>query len=587
MSDRNLATSPPEFVEDCISTLLGKRLSDYKLGLGSWEDNGHFQVAIVGPKPPYFDAICLAQWRKIGDDGWTQVMEAPVQYQWDSSLHGGSIVTIPGLGIALDLIADYPEPVRVDVPTPPKVRLSAPEEPPLKVNHQAPFQIAKQLILADWTWYDPEIGYLPTLHRIGGEFFQWDGSSYKAMSDAEMRSTLYERLNSAVRVEDGQPFNPDNTKISKIEDAVRAATYLDGDSGSAFWIDGEDGAGHLISVESGLLDPMRNILCPHTPLFFTRNTIPVWFQVEGRRVPVAWLEFLNSVWPDDPECHRLLQQWFGASVLGRNDYQKIFLLVGPPRSGKGTIVRILTALLGAANVAGPTLGDLASQFGLASLIGKKSAIIGDARFAGRPDQMAQVVSRLLSISGGDLLTVDRKHREPWIGRIRAQLMICSNELPRLSDVSGALASRCSVLQMQRSFLGVEDQGLADRLLAELPEILAWALEGLADLVETGGFIQPASCAATSEDLASIGSPISDFVAECCELAEGRSTPCVEVFEKWAEHCQSQGRERPGTLQMFARDLKAAFPTVSTVQVRSGEMRGKRAFVGICLREAKF
>ena len=35
----------------------------------------------------------------------------------------------------------------------------------------------------------------------------------------------------------------------------------------------------------------------------------------------------------------------------------MFLLVGPKRSGKGTIARVLTGLLGAHNTAAPTLAE--------------------------------------------------------------------------------------------------------------------------------------------------------------------------------------------------------------------------------------
>ena len=69
------------------------------------------------------------------------------------------------------------------------------------------------------------------------------------------------------------------------------------------------------------------------------------------------------------------------------------MLVGPKRSGKGTIARILTDLIGKANVAGPTLSGLGTNFGLAPLIGKPLAIIDDARLSGKAD--ASVIAERL------------------------------------------------------------------------------------------------------------------------------------------------------------------------------------------------
>src|SRR5207302_2367278 len=129
--------------------------------------------------------------------------------------------------------------------------------------------------------------------------------------------------------------------------------------------------------------------------------------------------------------------------------------------------------------------------GLAPLIGKHVAIISDARLSGRTDQ-AVIVERLLSISGEDTLTVDRKHREAWTGQLPTRLTIISNELPRLSDSSGALAGRLILLPLTQSFYGQEDENLMAKLLPELPGILLWAIQGLLRLRERGHFLQPES-----------------------------------------------------------------------------------------------
>ena len=48
--------------------------------------------------------------------------------------------------------------------------------------------------------------------------------------------------------------------------------------------------------------------------------------------------------------------------------QKMLLMQGPTRGGRGTIGRVLTALIGEASVAGLTLDDLSKDFGMEHLI---------------------------------------------------------------------------------------------------------------------------------------------------------------------------------------------------------------------------
>ena len=58
----------------------------------------------------------------------------------------------------------------------------------------------------------------------------------------------------------------------------------------------------------------------------------------------------------------------------------MLLLIGPTRAGKGVIARVLKALVGRGNYAGPTLASLGTNFGLSPLIGKPLAIVSDAIF---------------------------------------------------------------------------------------------------------------------------------------------------------------------------------------------------------------
>src|SRR6516164_6204092 len=110
------------------------------------------------------------------------------------------------------------------------------------------------------------------------------------------------------------------------------------------------------------------------------------------------------------------------------------------RATHRTAIGQLRSTAASSNVCGPTLSSLGGEFGLAPLLGKSLAIISDARSGGGKNSPA-VVERLLSISGEDTLTVNRKYREQWNGKLPARLHIISNELPRLGDASSAIVGR--------------------------------------------------------------------------------------------------------------------------------------------------
>jgi putative DNA primase/helicase len=149
-------------------------------------------------------------------------------------------------------------------------------------------------------------------------------------------------------------------------------------------------------------------------------------------------------------------------------------------------------------------------------------------------------------------------------------VILTNEMPRLSDASGAIVSRMILLQMKESFYGQEDHKLTEKLLLERQGVLLWAIEGWKRLQGRGFFVQPDVGLEALNEMADIASPVAAFVRECCQVGPGKTIAVQDLFESWKNWCVTQGREKyHGSVQMFGRDLMAAFPSVRRRQPRMG------------------
>jgi putative DNA primase/helicase len=242
------------------------------------------------------------------------------------------------------------------------------------------------------------------------------------------------------------------------------------------------------------------------------------------------------------------------------------MIVGPKRSGKGTIGRVQRALVGKENFCGPTLASLGTNFGLWPLLGRSVAVISDARLGGRTDSQI-VVERLLSISGEDALTVDRKNLEPVTAKLPTRIMILSNELPRLGDSSGALASRMIILRLRESFYGKEDPGLSDRLLTELPGILLWAVDGWRRLRERGYFVQPQGAMEMVSELEDLTSPTKEFLRDRCIVGPGHNVSRSSLYSAYQQWAEEKGRKHIEDEIGFGRNLRAAVPALGDSQPR--------------------
>ena len=404
-----------------------------------------------------------------------------------------------------------------------------------------------------------------------------------------MRAELYAFLDGCqMKVKDDlRPVKPNAAMVAGVLDALRAAAHLDATIEPPAWLDGVVGspAHEIVACSNGLLHLPTLKLRPHTRSFFNLNALDYAYERDAPP-PRQFLAFLNQVWSDDPELIATLQQVFGYLLTSDTSQQKSFLTIGPKRSGKGTIARVLARLVGPHNFAAPTLASLGERFGLASLIGKSLAIISDARLSGRADQQV-IVERLLSITGEDGQTIDRKYNpQPWTGKLPTRFMILTNELPKLGDASGALTSRFIMLRMTTSFYGREDRGLTDKLLTELPGILNWAIAGWETLKRVGHFKQPASAQQAMQQLEDLSSPIGAFLRECCEIGAAFEGDIGEVFNAWIEWCTAQRRDHAGTTHSFGRDLRTAVPGLEVLQ-RGPRGERVRFYQGLRLKREKW
>jgi putative DNA primase/helicase len=441
------------------------------------------------------------------------------------------------------------------------------------------------------------------------EFHVWNGTVYRAVPAKELRAQACQRIKqefdrlTALAVqrrrrhhENGRRKPPPVARkvttelVTNTLQALAGMTLLPSTVEPPTWLEGQGPftAREVLTCNNGLIHlpsfvSARNYSHPLTPRLFSPNGLGYDFEANAGP-PVEWLRFLKKVWPADRDTDTIaaLQEWFGYNLLPDTRQHKILLIVGPKRSGKGTIARVLRALIGIDNTTAPTLAGLGSNFGLWPLLGKTLAIISDARLSGRSDA-AIVVERLLSISGEDAQTIDRKCMSHVTTKLPVRFMILTNELPRLNDASGAIVSRLIVLPQTRSWYGQEDIYLTERLVPELPSILLWAIDGWKRLQERGYFLQPASGQMLIADLEDLASPISAFIRERCTLQERTEIFIRDLFAAWKSWCEEKGRKDPGTEQGFGRDLRAALPTLNVRQPRVGGSR-VRVYEGIRLRE---
>ena len=319
----------------------------------------------------------------------------------------------------------------------------------------------------------------PTFWFWRDQWYEWNSTHYELRSRSRMEKCVFDWLSKS--------WHP--SRLADIRSTLSMMRILQTvDSNHVpFWIGANDGENcDYLTVRNGILRlGTRITLQKHTPRFFDLTSTN--YNFDPTSDCPRWNEFLRELWPNDNSSSALLQQWFGYCLLPDTSHQKIMTIIGPPRSGKSTIGKVLRGVLGSQSVASPSIRSLSGPFGLWGLLDKTLAIIPDATL---PSPCPALEELLKCISGEDAIDINRKSLPPIIGvSLPTRFVILANEMPAFRDTTGALASRLLRLKTRTSFTGKEDRNLSKRLEIELPGILNWSIVGLRRLRRKGQFTQ--------------------------------------------------------------------------------------------------
>lgn len=477
----------------------------------------------------------------------------------------------------VDSAVDVPEPMQSAAPT-----AGAPVSDASDIFALRPVDVFKPIIQGE----EPEIfatSPRDTAHKFyahlrddgrvwywRGDFYMWNGHRYEMVEQTYVHKMLYDFMEMCVtqKTVRNEPqvvaFTPTKKNVEDVMHALRASCFVNLPEPPS-WIDrraDDPDPSDIMAFRNGFLHIPTRTLMPATSRLFITNSMEFDYD-PAAPAPIEWLKFLSDIWPNEPDSIEAVGDMFGYMLTGDTSQQKMFMLIGPPRSGKGTILRVLEAVVGEHNRASPSLASLGTNFGLQPLVGKRLAMISDARLSGKADQ-APIAENLLRISGEDSITLDRKNQTAWSGKLSTRFVMAANGIPAFTDHSGALPNRFIMLKMHHSNLGKEDPGLSARLLRELPGIVLWALDGLDRLRQRGYLLQSKSGSILSEDMRKRASYVTLFAEETCVIGAGNIAERNTLYLEWVEWCKAIGLDHSGNALAFCGKLTEAFPGVQEV-----------------------
>jgi putative DNA primase/helicase len=433
-----------------------------------------------------------------------------------------------------------------------------------------------ELRLARYVLTQHRRGDYPTLRYYLGDWYEWDGC-WRPLEPQQFVDRLYRLCKRYLLVETAK-LPPKDGKEKKapqfgkalagnVTMALQSLVSLGGRKAPC-WFDGRDGRwlafrDRLLNLDAWLRGDVECV--DQTPAYFAPNALNYPLQHTDAE-PTLLLEKLNEQFsPSEVAC---LQEFAGYCMTAETDIQRAVLMVGPPRSFKGTFERVIRATIGEHNCASKTLKAFNSPHAMEDLPGKTFLGISDQR--GDDKVSAEALERLLGIVGQDQQSINPKGKTHYTAALDCKLMIVSNVVLNFDDDTGAALARFLFLQTRKSYAGREDPTLLKCILSERNQVTWWALRGLRRLLTNQRYTEPEN--GLREQFARNNSPVKSFVEECCQLSgEVEKDALHNAYLAWCDRYQVTELDDA----VFFRRLYATYKTLTPVRARDGTSRANR------------
>ena len=310
-------------------------------------------------------------------------------------------------------------------------------------RNELALDMQKQLVYL----YDAESGvYTPSIGSVcDGDGDGLDGTDTDLVVSALLMDLLGDRYASSQE--------PTITKALKVK-LIKAGRVIT-----------QEATTPLIHFRNGWLDPNNpGILLPHSPDRPSTCGFNVDYDPDA-----ACPEIQNFLDAATRLSDGTTQTDFILDALSQlMDWQtlptKMLWLAGKPRAGKGTLQRLLEAIIPARMTSAVSLHALEDDpFARANLYGALLNVVGEADAKGLSNPKVAKEA-----TGGDWIHANPKYARQFKFRNRAFWVLAANDLPTVNDPSGALHARIMPTSWDHSHVGKEDPELEGKLMQELP-----------------------------------------------------------------------------------------------------------------------
>jgi putative DNA primase/helicase len=326
-------------------------------------------------------------------------------------------------------------------------------------------------------------------------------------------------------------------------------------AGMSVMPDNLDSNPYLLNCKNGVIDLKNGTLMPHDKclgLLLTKMA-PVNYRADAQ-CP-QWLKFLDRIFKNDLALIAYVQKVIGYGLTGAVTEKALFLFHGDGNNGKTTLLETIRQMLGDyAGVVGidslmSTSQDSARERAIANLHRKRFVTASEAEAGQRFKE-----GTIKNLTGMGRLLGRHLYSNSFEFDPEFKLFIDANHKPDIRGTDEAIWVRVRLIPFTVTIPDADiDKDLWRKLRAELPGILAWAVQGCLRW-QKEGIGTPEAVRTASEAYREEMDIVATFLADRCEKDADSSEGATKLYQAFIGWCLENG-EKPIAQNVFGNRLK--------------------------------
>lgn len=260
----------------------------------------------------------------------------------------------------------------------------------------------------------------------------------------------------------------------------------------------------LIAFDNGVLNRNTLEFKPHNRLNWLTACIPHNYDEQTTNTPYfdKWLNFVSD--GNQDKARNILAALY-AILTNRYNWQIFFEVTGKGGSGKSVFANIATLLAGERNTISAKLEDFDNAKDLEGFEDKTLILCPEqSKYGGNG-------GGLKTISGGDLLRVNPKHKKPFFTKIPALIMLINNEPCRFTERAGGVDRRRVIFDFKKVVPESErDPYFMDKITLEIGGIIRKVLNTFPNPTEAKKALEAQKKSKEALEVKKQSDPLTDF-----------------------------------------------------------------------------